>query len=142
MIPGEQLRRTARILIALRIPPAFFFRVRSLLLIEVRDIVEHESAAFAVAQDAAFAADTFGYENAAHADRPDHAGGVKLNEFHVLEFGSGAIRQCQAVPGIFPTVAGDLEGTSDSAGGHHHCLCFPQVESALLAIVSASSGNA
>ena len=131
MISGEQFRRTPRILVTLRIPPALFFGVRSLLFVEVGNVVEHEPAAFTVAQDAAFAAHAFGYENAAHADRPDHAGGVKLNEFHVLEFGSGAIRQCKAVACVFPTVAGDLEGTSDSAGGQHHCLRLPQLEAAL-----------
>ena len=142
MISGEQFGRTPRILIALRIPPALFFRVRSLLFVEVRNVVEHEPAAFAVAQHAAFAAHALGYQDAAHTDRPDHAGGVKLNELHVLEFGSGAIRQCKAVARIFPTVAGHLEGTPDSAGGHHHRLRLPQLEPALLAVVSASSGNA
>jgi len=46
MIPGEQFRRTPRILIALRIPPAFFFRVRGLHLIQVGDIVKHEPAPY------------------------------------------------------------------------------------------------
>ena len=60
---------------------------------------------------------------------------------NILEFGSGAIRQCKAVTRIFPTIAAHLEGTPDSAGGQHHCLRLPQLEAALLPVVSASSCN-
>jgi hypothetical protein len=142
MISREQFRRTPRILIPLRIPPSFFFRVRSLLFVEVRNVVEHEPVAFLVAQDSAFAAHALSHKDAAHTDRPDHASGVKLNEFHVLEFSSGAIRQCETVARIFPTVAGHLEGAPDSTGGHHYCLGLPQLKPSLLAVVTACSGNA
>src|SRR5208283_6218482 len=96
VIPGEQFRRTARVFVALRIPPAFFLGVRSLLLVEIGDVVEHEAAAFTVAQNAAFAAHALGDQDAAHTNRPHHAGGMKLNELHVLKFGSSAVREGEA----------------------------------------------
>ncbi len=67
---------------------------------------------------------------------------MKLNELHVLKFGSSAVREGEAVARIFPTVAGDLEGAPDAAGGQHHRFRLPEIEPALLAIVAASSGNA
>ena len=108
VIAGEQFGRTARVLIALRVAPAFLFVVGGLGFVEIRNIVEHEALAFAVAQHAAFAAHAFGDQNAAHADGPDHAGGMELDELHVHQFGAGAIGQGVAVAGVFPTVAGDL----------------------------------
>ena len=130
VIAGEQFRRAARVLVALRVAPAFFFGVGGLLLVEVGDVVEHEAAAFAVAQHAAFAAHAFGDQDAAHADGPHHAGGMELHELHVLQFGAGAIGQRKAVAGVFPTVAGDLECAADAAGGQHHGLRLPQLEAA------------
>src|SRR5215469_12372329 len=117
MISREQLGGAPRILIALRISPALFLTVRCLRLVEIRDVVEHEAASLAVAQNAAFAAHALRNEDAAHTDRPDHAGGMKLNELHVLQFCACAIRQGEPVARIFPTVAGDLEGPPDTARG-------------------------
>ena len=125
VVAREQLRRAAGVLVALRVAPAFVFVVGGLLLVELGDVVEHEAAAFAVAQDAAFAAHAFGHQDAAHADRPDHAGGMKLHELHVQQLGAGAVGQRVAVAGVFPTVAGDLVGAADAAGGHHHGLGGP-----------------
>ena len=111
--------------VALGVAPSFLFCVRGLVLVEIGDFVEHEPAAFAVAQNAAFAAHAFGHQDAAHTDGPDHAGGMELNELHFLQFGAGVIRQGKAVAGVFPTVAGDLVGAPDSAGGQHHRLRLP-----------------
>ena len=86
VIARQQFRRTARVLVALRIAPAFLFVVGGLRFVEVGDIVEHEALALAVAQHAAFAAHAFGDQNAAHAGRPDHAGGMELDELHVHQF--------------------------------------------------------
>jgi hypothetical protein len=141
VVSRQQLGRTSRILVALCIAPALFFCICSLLFVEVGDVVEHESAAFVVSQYTAFATHTLCYEDAANADRPNHASRMKLNELHVLEFGPGAIGQRKAVAGVFPTVAGDLEGAPNSAGGQHHSICLPQVEPALLTVVSACPGN-
>ena len=83
VIAREQLGRAARVLVALRVAPAFFFVVGGLRAVEFGNVVEHEAAAFFVAQHAAFAAHAFGHQDAAHAGRPDHAGGMELHEFHV-----------------------------------------------------------
>ena len=54
--------------------------------------LEHETLALLVREDAAFAAHAFGDENAHHARRPDHAGGMKLDELHVDQFRAGVDR--------------------------------------------------
>ena len=64
VIAGQQLRRAARVLVALAIAPAFFFVVGRLRFVVLGNVVEHETLAFLVRQDAAFAAHAFGYENA------------------------------------------------------------------------------
>ena len=68
----------------------------------LRDIIEHESASFAVGQPTAFASNTLGYEDAPHGGWPHHAGWVKLDEFHVSEFRSCPKRQGMTVSGVFP----------------------------------------
>ena len=56
VVARQQLRRPPRGLVALRVAPAFFFVVRGLRPIVLGDVVEHEPAALAVPEDAAFAA--------------------------------------------------------------------------------------
>ena len=46
------------------------------------------------------------------------------------------------VAGIFPTVAGDLEGAADAAGGQNHGFGAEHVEPAALAIVSKGADHA
>ena len=127
VIARQQLRRTAGVLVALRVAPAFFLVVGGLVLVVRRDVVEHEALALVVAQHAAFAAHAFGHQNAAHAGRPDHAGGMELHELHVHQRGAGVIGQRVAVAGVFPTVAGDLVGAADAAGGQHDGLGVKQL---------------
>ena len=117
VVARQQLGRTAGALVALRVAPAFFRIGRRLRLVVVGDVVEHEAAAFAVLQHAAFAAHALGDEDALHARRPDHPGRMELDELHVDQLGAGAIGQRVAVAGAFPAVAGDLEGAADAAGG-------------------------
>jgi hypothetical protein len=95
-----------------------------------------------VAQHAAFAAHAFRHQDAAHAGRPHHARGMELHELHVQQLGSGAIRQRVAVAGVLPTVAGDLEGAPDAAGGQHHGLRAPTAKVAAFAIVAERAGDA
>ena len=95
-----------------------------------------------VAQHAAFAAHAFGDQNAAHAGRPDHARGMKLDEFHVHQRGAGVIGERVAVAGVFPTVAGDFEGAADAAGGEHDGLGAKEMEAAALAVVAEGAGDA
>ena len=120
MVARQQLRWPARILIALRISPAFFFVVGGLRFVQVGNVIEHEAPAFAVAKHAAFAANPFGDQNPAHADRPDHAGGMELNELHIHQFGTGLVRERVTVARVFPTVTGDLESAPDAACCQHH----------------------
>ena len=116
VIAGQQLGRTARVLVALRVAPALFGIVGGLAAVVVGDVVEHEAAALAVAQHAAFAAHAFGDEDALHARRPDHPGRMELDELHVDQLGAGAIGERVAVAGAFPAVAGDAIGAADAAG--------------------------
>ena len=117
VVARQQLRRTPGALVALRVAPAFFRIGRRLRLVVVGDVVEHEAAAFAVLEDAAFAAHAFGHEDALDARRPDHPGRMELDELHVDQLGAGAIGQRVAVAGAFPAVARDLVGAADAAGG-------------------------
>ena len=142
VIARQQLGRTPGGLVALRVAPALFRIRRGLRLVVVGDVVEHEAAAFAVLQHAAFAAHAFGDEDALHARRPDHPGRMELDELHVDQLGAGAIRQRVAVAGAFPAVAGDLVGAADAAGGEHDRLGGEHVEAAALAVVGQHAGGA
>ena len=135
VIARQQLGRTPRALVALRVAPALFRIRRRLRLVVVGDVVEHEAAAFAVLQHAAFAAHALGDEDALDARRPDHPGRMELDELHVDELGAGAKRQRVAVAGAFPTVARDLVGAADAAGREDHRLGGEDVEAAALAVV-------
>ena len=66
---------------------------------------------------------------------------MELDELHFLQFGAGLVRQGKPVAGIFPAIAGDLEGAPDAAGGQYHRIRLPQMEVTLLAVVSASADN-
>ena len=112
------------------------------LFVEIGNLVEHEPAAFAVAQNPAFAAHALRHQDAAHTDRPDHAGGMKLDELHLLQFGAGLVRQRQPIARVLPAIAGDLECAPNPAGGHHHRLSLPQMEVALFPVVPAGARNA
>ena len=141
VVAGQQLGRPARILVPEAIPPALLLVVRGLGFVQVGDIVEHEAPSFAVAQHAPFPAHTLRHQQAAHADRPHHAGRMKLHELHVLQLGPGTIGQCVAVACVLPTVAGDLEGPADASRRHHDGFRFPQDEMPFFAIVSERAGN-
>ena len=86
-------------------------------------------------QDAALAAHAFGDEDALDARRPDHPGGMELDELHVDQLGAGAVGERVAVAGAFPAVARDLVGAADAAGGEDHRLGREHVEAAALAVV-------
>ena len=82
----------------------------------VGDVVEHEALALGVAQHAAVAAHALGDEQAAHAERPDHAGGVELDALHVDQLGAGPQGHRVAVAGALPGVGRELPGLADAAG--------------------------
>ena len=142
VVPREQLRRTPGVLIALRVAPAFFFGICGLRFVKVRNVIEHEALAFAVAKHTAFPAHALCDQNAAHAHGPNHAGGVELYKLHVKQFGPCAIRQGMAIARVFPAVAGYLEGAPDAARGQHHGLGRPEHEGALFAVITERAGHA
>ena len=117
VVAREQFGRALGVFIALRVTPAFLGIGRGLRFVIVGNVVEHEPLAFLVPQYPAFAAHGFGHEQAHHARRPDHAGGMELHKFHVHQFRAGVIRERLAVAGVFPGIAGDFVGAPDAAGG-------------------------
>ena len=71
------------------------------------DVVEHEALALVVLQDAAVAAHALGHEDAAHRERPHHAGRMELRELEVHQLGAGVVRHRDAVAGVLPRVRRD-----------------------------------
>src|SRR5215208_838820 len=123
VITRQQLGRTARILVALRVAPALFLAVGRLSLVVLGDVVEHETTPLLIDENAAFAADAFGYQNSAHTRRPYHPGRVELHELHVLQHGAGIVGERVSVSGVLPAVAGDAESPAYSSSRQHDCLC-------------------
>src|SRR4029450_6285060 len=136
MVARQKLGRAPRVLVPLGISPALFRIVRRLVAVVVGDVVEHEAPALAVAGDPAFTAAALGDENPLDARRPDHPGGMKLDELHVDEIGAGVIGEGVAVARAFPAVAGDAIGAADAAGGEDHRPGAEHLEAAPFALVA------
>ena len=141
VVARQQLRRTPGRLVVLHVPPPFLGVGSRLRPVVLRDVVEHEPAAFAVLQHAALAAHTLGDQQPFHAQRPDHAGRMELHEFHVNQIGPGAVRQRVAVPGALPAVARHFVRAPDAAGGQNDRFRGKHVEAAALAIVDKGAGR-
>src|SRR5262249_44739813 len=80
-------------------------------------------------------------KNATHTRRPDHSGGMKLDELHVDQLRSCAIAERVTITGVFPAVAGNLVGASDAAGRQYDCLRTKNQEAAALAVVTERTDN-
>src|SRR6202034_2214027 len=106
------------------------------------DIVEHESATLFVSQDSAFAAHAFCHQKSADAWRPDHSGGVELDELHVHELRARVIRQRVAIPRALPTVAGDFVCPANAACSQDDGLGVEDLEPPVLALVSHGADDA
>ncbi|GAA3047029.1 hypothetical protein GCM10020000_28850 [Streptomyces olivoverticillatus] len=120
LVAREQLGRAA-VVVGVGVPAvALVLGLGVLLPEDVRDVVEHEPLALAVAQHPAVAAHGLGDQDALDGRRPDHARGVELHELHVDQARPGEQRQRVPVAGVLPGVRGDLEGLADAAGGQHH----------------------
>ena len=141
VVAGEELRGPARALVALGVAPPFLLVVGGLAAIVLRDGVEEEAPAFLVEQHPALAADALGDEDALHAGRPDHPGGMELDELHVDQLGARIVRERLAVARVLPAVAGDPVGLSDPAGGEHDRARAKEVEQPFLAIVRQGAGD-
>ena len=61
---------------------------------------------------------------------------MELDELHVEELGAGMVGQRMSVPGAFPAVARDLEGTTRAAGGEHHRRRVEHLEPSALTLVT------
>src|SRR6185437_14506323 len=139
VVAGQELGRAARVLVALGVAPALLGVVGGRAAVVLGHIIEHEALALAVLEDAALAAHAFGDEDAFHTGRPDHAGGMELDELHVEHGGAGIVGERLAVAGVLPTVAGDLVGAADAAGGQHYGLGEEEVVAAALAVVAEAA---
>src|SRR5437899_12986392 len=142
MIAGQEFRWPPRIFGALTITPAFFFVVRSLSAIISRDRIEHETATLLIRQNPAFAAHAFGHQNSHHTRRPDHAGGMKLDELHVDQICTCVISERVTVASVLPTVAGNFVRPPNSASGQHHRFGAENLEPSPLAVVTKCSDHA
>ena len=107
----------------------------------LRNIVKHETLVFAVRQSSAFATDTFGDQNASNRRWPNHAGWVKLYEFHVAQLSTGPQGQSVAVAGVFPRAGTDRPAARDTAGGEHDRFCRKSVKLTLDTGVSNTAGD-
>src|SRR6266568_4707599 len=108
----------------------------------LRVVSLHEALAHLIAQDAAFAADGFGDKNALDAGRPDHSGGMELDELHVHKLGAGFVSEGHAVAGVLPGVGSDAPGFADAAGGDDNGLRFENNEAAGFTPISKGAGHA
>ncbi len=142
VIAREQLRRPARALVALGVAPPLLLVARGLALVVLGDVVEEEAPAFLVEQHAALAAHALGDEDALHAGRPDHPGGMELDELHVHQLGAGVVGERVAVARVLPAVAGDPISLADSAGGDDDRARPEEVEQPFLAVVAESAADA
>src|SRR5262249_39957564 len=141
VVAGQQLWRAARALVPLGVAPALLLVVRRLAAVVLGDVREHEALLLVVEEDAALAADAFGDEDALDAGRPDHAGGMELDELHVDQRRTRAVGERVTVAGALPAVAGDLEGAPDAAGRHDDGRRAQHHETPVLALVREGYGD-
>ena len=142
VVARQQLGRTARALVALGVAPALLLVVGGLAAVVLGNVREHEALVLVVEEDAAFAANALGDEDSLHAGRPDHPGGMELDELHVDQGRARAVGERVAVAGALPAVAGDLEGAADATGRDDDGGRAQHHESPVLALVAEGPGDA
>ena len=141
LVSRQQIRRPAVVPLVLVPPVGLFFRVGGFRTEEVGDVAEHEAVALAVLQRPAVAADAFGHEDAAHAGRPHHPGGMELRHLHVHEVGAGVERHRVSVAGVLPRIRGDLPRLPDATRGEDDRLRAEEDELAALPPVAERAGD-
>src|SRR4029079_7012977 len=127
--------------VTLGVTPPLFRIGRRLRLVVVRNVVEHEPASLAVLEAPPLTTHALGDENPTHARRPDHPGGMELDELHVHQLGAGTEGERMTIARPFPAVAGDLEGAADTAGREHDRLGGEHVEAAAFTVVGETAGD-
>ena len=105
-------------------------------------VLFHEALTKLVAQYTALAANRFRDEKPLHTGRPNHPGGMELNEFHIHQFGPSFIGERHAVAAVLPGIGSDRPRFSDAAGSDHDGLGFENDEAAIFAPVAESSCDA
>ena len=122
LVAGQEVGRAPVVDVVVVPGVGFLFGLRRLGPEHVGHVVEHEALALGVAQHAAVAAHALGDEDAAHRERPDHAGRVELHAFHVDDVGPGPDGHGVAVTDGLPRVRGVLPRLADGAGGEDEGL--------------------
>ena len=122
LVPGQQVGRAPVVVVVLVPGVGLFLGLRRLGPEHVGHVVEHEAGALGVAQHAAVAAHALGHEDAAHRQRPHHAGRVELHGLHVDDVGPGPDRHGVAVADGLPRVGGVLPRLADRARGEDEGL--------------------
>ena len=140
-VTRQQLWRTT-VVVGVGVPAVgFFFGFRVLLAEHVGDVVEHEALAFRVLQHTTVTANGLGDQDALDRRRPDHAGGVELQELHVDQGTAGAHRESVTVAGVLPRVRRDAVRLADTAGGQDDGCGVEGNEVAGLTEVTHATGN-
>ena len=67
---------------------------------------------------------------------------MKLHELHVDQLGASVVTERMAVSGALPTVAGDLIGAADTAGGDHDRFGPENLEPATVPVVTKRAHDA
>ena len=129
LVPGQQVGRAPVVVVVLVPGVGLFLGLRRLGPEHVGDVVEHEAGALGVAQHAAVAAHALGHEDAAHRQRPHHAGRVELHALHVDHVGPGpdghGVTVADGLPrvrGVLPRLADRARGEDEGLGGEEHHL--------------------
>ena len=122
LVAGQQVGRAPVVDVVVVPGVGFLFGLRRLGPEHGGHVVEHEALALGVAQHAAVAAHALGDEDAAHRERPDHAGRVELHALHVDDVGPGPDGHGVAVAHGLPRVRRVLPRLADRAGGEHEGL--------------------
>ena len=133
------VRRTATGLHLLVDRPRDNVARRQLLLDRV--VVEHESRAFGVEEQAAFAAHGFGHQDAARTGRPDHARRVELHELHVEQVRSRLVRHGGTVAGALPGVGCVAVHPPPSSAREHDGSCLERRELSGVPVVAESAAD-
>ena len=97
VVASQKLGRASRVLVSLRVSPAFFFRIGGLAGVQRRNIFEHESLAIPITHHSSLAAHSFRDQNAAYASWPNHSRRMELDKFHVHQRRTGMVGERMAI---------------------------------------------
>src|SRR5690606_21521604 len=141
VVAGEQFRRPFCILVSLGVAPSLLFIGRCLGTVQFGYVVEHKTPAVLVTQDPSFSPYSFRDQESPNTWRPDHPGGMKLDELHVDEFSACIPGKCHAAACTIPTVARYFVEASHPPGGQYDRLCLEDLERASLPFITEGAGD-